>query len=298
MLTTPGPRDVMPSFSAAGRRLVLRSQRSTGDRSLRRREFMPEIHVDPQGPLWPVPRPTPRTVAYLTWLNTPRLKVAFARDRSRARSRRGDRRLRAGVDRRRPRLGRCNPPSAGPNGSRSISERAADPDDGEHAGDGTGRLSRLLDEREPVAGALPSGARRRERVVRDSRDPDAGVAMTSAAPSGRQTETLRNRRVRRSHALLDRSSPERSSRSRSRTRERAPTRTMPPSAIFLSMEASSSGAVVKCASMTDRPTFARATGQQQRTSQARDRGFAWQFARGMSGRAGASYETSFRVDIK
>jgi len=34
-----------------------------------------EIHADPQGPLWPVPSPNAQTVAYLTWLNTPRLKV-------------------------------------------------------------------------------------------------------------------------------------------------------------------------------------------------------------------------------
>jgi len=75
VLTTPGPRDVTPAFSERGddwfyvqsdRQAIVRCGPGNS---------CAQIHADPQGPIWPVPSPNGQTVAYLTWLNTPRLKV-------------------------------------------------------------------------------------------------------------------------------------------------------------------------------------------------------------------------------
>ncbi len=79
-LTTPGPRDVTPVFSESGddwfyvrsdRQAIVRCDAGNSCR---------DIHADPQGPIWPVPSPDSRTVAYLTWLNTPRLKLLSLSD--------------------------------------------------------------------------------------------------------------------------------------------------------------------------------------------------------------------------
>ena len=74
-LTTPGPHDVTPVFSERGDDwFYVRSDRQTivhCDAG----SSCAEIHADPQGPIWPVPSPNSQRVAYLTWLNTPRLKL-------------------------------------------------------------------------------------------------------------------------------------------------------------------------------------------------------------------------------
>jgi serine/threonine protein kinase len=77
---TPGPADVMPAFAAKGRDwfFVRRDRqaivRCDAENACR------EIHVDPQQPAWPVPSPDGTSLAYLTWLNTPRIKVLSLRD--------------------------------------------------------------------------------------------------------------------------------------------------------------------------------------------------------------------------
>src|SRR5206468_7645962 len=75
VLTTPGPRDLTPAFSERGSDwFYVRSARQAivhCDAG----SSCTEIHADPQGPLWPVPSPDSQTIAYLTWLNTPRLKL-------------------------------------------------------------------------------------------------------------------------------------------------------------------------------------------------------------------------------
>jgi hypothetical protein len=78
---TSGPSDVMPAFAEKGRDwFFVRSDRQAivhcdAESSCR------DIHVDPQQPAWPVPSPDGTAVAYLTWLNTPRLKLLSLRDR-------------------------------------------------------------------------------------------------------------------------------------------------------------------------------------------------------------------------
>jgi len=77
---TPGPSDMMPAFAAKGGDwFFVRSQnqeivRCDGGNVCR------GIHEDPQQPAWPVPSPDGSLLAYLTWLNTPRLKVLSLRD--------------------------------------------------------------------------------------------------------------------------------------------------------------------------------------------------------------------------
>ncbi len=80
ILTTPGPRDVTPAFSARGGDwFYVRSDRHAivhcdGGNSCA------ELRADPQGPIWPVPSPNSKALAYLTWLNTPRLKLLSLAD--------------------------------------------------------------------------------------------------------------------------------------------------------------------------------------------------------------------------
>jgi hypothetical protein len=73
--TTSGPNDLMPAFSPTGRgwffvrsdrRAIVRCDSGNSCR---------ELHVDQQRPAWPTPSPDARNLAYLTWLNTPRLKI-------------------------------------------------------------------------------------------------------------------------------------------------------------------------------------------------------------------------------
>ncbi len=75
VLTTPGPHDVTPVFSERGDDwFYVRSDRHTIVHC-DAQNACAEVHSDPQGPIWPVPSPDSQRVAYLTWLNTPRLKV-------------------------------------------------------------------------------------------------------------------------------------------------------------------------------------------------------------------------------
>jgi len=80
VLTTPGPHDVTPVFSQHGgdwfyirqdRRAIVHCDAGNS---------CAEVHVDAQGPIWPVPAPSSPQVAYLTWLNTPRLKLLSLAD--------------------------------------------------------------------------------------------------------------------------------------------------------------------------------------------------------------------------
>ena len=74
-LTTPGPRDAAPAFSAHGDDwFYIRTDRHAIVHCDARNSCS-EIHSDTQGPIWPVPSPDSQHIAYLTWLNTPRLKV-------------------------------------------------------------------------------------------------------------------------------------------------------------------------------------------------------------------------------
>jgi len=73
-MTTAGPRDVTPVFSERGDWFYVRGDRQAIVRCGAGNSCT-EIHADPQGPLWPVPSPSSQSVAYLTWINTPRLKV-------------------------------------------------------------------------------------------------------------------------------------------------------------------------------------------------------------------------------
>jgi hypothetical protein len=74
-MTTPGPFDLTPSFLAGGRDwFYIRHDhhaivRCDGMNVCR------EIRVDPQMPAWPIGSPDGQNLAYLTWLNTPRLKI-------------------------------------------------------------------------------------------------------------------------------------------------------------------------------------------------------------------------------
>jgi serine/threonine-protein kinase len=73
--TTPGPFDLTPSFLAGSRDwFFIRHDhhaivRCDGANSCR------EIRVDPQMPAWPTSSPDGHSLAYITWLNTPRLKI-------------------------------------------------------------------------------------------------------------------------------------------------------------------------------------------------------------------------------
>ena len=201
VLTTPGPRDVTPAFSERGSDwFYVRSDRQaivhcdTGNSCT-------EIHADPQGPLWPVPSPDSQTIAYLTWLNTPRLKLLSL-------SNGAVRDLGAAIvdcapvwtddehiwvlqsSERRPEWIEIDLKTSRRSGRRR------------EAGAETADSRDCAMKENPLLGALPAGARRCERVVGDSRDPNAGVAMISAAPGWREAEALWNRRVRRRRALL------------------------------------------------------------------------------------------------
>jgi hypothetical protein len=74
-LTTPGPHDVTPVFSEHGRDWFYVRQDRQAIVHCDARNSCTDVHLDAQGPLWPVPAPNSRRVAYLTWLNTPRLKL-------------------------------------------------------------------------------------------------------------------------------------------------------------------------------------------------------------------------------
>ena len=75
VVTTPGPVDVMPSFMERGgdwffvrydHHAIVRCDDAGSCR---------EIRVDPQMPAWPRASPGGDQLAYITWLNTPRLKL-------------------------------------------------------------------------------------------------------------------------------------------------------------------------------------------------------------------------------
>jgi hypothetical protein len=77
--TSQGPLDVMPSFGAGDRVwFFVRYDRHAIVRC-ERGEPCHEVHVDPQVPAWPVVAPDGINLAYLTWLNTPRVKVLSLR---------------------------------------------------------------------------------------------------------------------------------------------------------------------------------------------------------------------------
>ena len=82
IMTTPGPHDVTPVFSERENDWFY----VRGDRNAivhcGAGNSCTEIHADPQGPIWPVPSPDSQRVAYLTWLNTPRLKMLSLADGS------------------------------------------------------------------------------------------------------------------------------------------------------------------------------------------------------------------------
>jgi hypothetical protein len=78
-ITTAGPRDVTPMFSERGDWFYVRGDRQAIVRCGAGNSCS-EIHADPQGPIWPVPSPDSQKVAYLTWINTPRLKVLSLMD--------------------------------------------------------------------------------------------------------------------------------------------------------------------------------------------------------------------------
>jgi serine/threonine protein kinase len=72
---TAGPWDLTPSFAERNRDwFFVRNDRQAIVRCDRDNACR-EIHVDPQMPAWPVASPDGMDLAYLTWLNTPRLKV-------------------------------------------------------------------------------------------------------------------------------------------------------------------------------------------------------------------------------
>jgi len=74
-VATSGPSDMMPSFDDHGRAwYFIRTEQEAIVRCDETNACRP-IHVDPQGPAWPVPSPSGQELAYLTWLGTPRLKV-------------------------------------------------------------------------------------------------------------------------------------------------------------------------------------------------------------------------------
>jgi serine/threonine protein kinase len=79
-LITPGPHDVTPVFSEHGDDWFYVRQDRQAIVHCDARNSCTDIHADPQGPLWPVPAPDSQRVAYLTWLNTPRLKLLSLSD--------------------------------------------------------------------------------------------------------------------------------------------------------------------------------------------------------------------------
>jgi hypothetical protein len=82
VLTTPGPHDVTPVFSEHGGDWFYVRQDRQAIVHCDAGNSCTEVHVDAQGPIWPVPAPNSRRVAYLTWLNTPRLKLLSLSDGS------------------------------------------------------------------------------------------------------------------------------------------------------------------------------------------------------------------------
>jgi Protein kinase domain len=73
--TTSGPFDLTPSFAEDGRDWFFVRDRHQAIVRCDDANSCREIHVDPQRPVWPVPSPDGSNLAYLTWLNTPRLKL-------------------------------------------------------------------------------------------------------------------------------------------------------------------------------------------------------------------------------
>ena len=173
-LTTPGPRDATPAFSRR-RRLVLYPHRSARNRSLRRLEFMRGDPLRSAGPdlAGAIPRFPACRLSHVAQYAA--IETSLTVQRSRARSRRGDR--------------RCAPVWTDANHIWVLQLRAAARMDRDRsqtnrrsgrrqqAGTETADYRDCSMTERPFARALPARARGSERVVGDPRDPDAGVAM-------------------------------------------------------------------------------------------------------------------------